>query len=98
MTTISVRLSKEDKRALDAIRKATGKSSSDVLREALREKRARSGGRRPARDTSFADAYEAVLRLTADDPVGPPTDDASNVSARVRAILEAKYQRSLKDQ
>lgn len=90
MRTISVRLSREDKRALDAIRKATGKSSSEVVREALREKRARSGGRKAARDTLFAEAYKAVLALTADEPAGPPTDNASTVSARVLETLEAK--------
>ena len=91
MTTISVRLSAEDKRALDAIRKATGKSASDVVREALHEKRKRVGGRKRERDTSFADAYRVPMAQLPDDPVEPVTDDASNVSARVRAIIEAKW-------
>lgn len=90
MGAISVRLSDEDMKALNALRKSTGKSASELVREALHEKRRRSGRREKRRDTAFADACEAYWSLTADEPPGPPTNDASNVASRVRAMLGSK--------
>ncbi len=95
MTTISVRLSAKDKHALDAIRKATGKSASDVVREALKLKMAALDSKERRRKKSAFEIWREIMAASENEPIGPPTDDASNVSARVREILEAKHRRSI---
>ncbi len=93
MATISVRLSEDDKRALDAIRKATGQTASEVLRRALKDKKAAMDRVKADKKKSAADIYREIMAESDDEPAGPPTDDASHVSERVRAILEAKHAR-----
>jgi Glu-tRNA(Gln) amidotransferase subunit E-like FAD-binding protein len=88
--TVSVRLSAEDKRNLDAIRKATGETASEAMREALKVRRAALAPRNRTKKTPY-EVYREILAASDDDPPGTPTDDSTNVSKRVREILEAKY-------
>lgn len=92
MTTISIRLTKDDERDLKAIQRATGCSLSEAVRRAIRTER-EALAREEGRGMTLGAHLAALLEARQDDPVGPPTDDARHVSKRVRAILKAKHQR-----
>lgn len=91
MKTISIRLGEDDERALKAVRKATGWTQSRAMRESLQAKSELIG--RAKAKTSAYELYREIMAQSEDEPVGPPTDDASHVSERVRAIIKAKHDR-----
>ena len=64
-TTLTVRLSKKEAKALDAICKLTGKSRSELVRESLRAVRLREALR--ASQAAFGPAARAAGWLTEDD-------------------------------
>ncbi|MDO8597262.1 MAG: ribbon-helix-helix protein, CopG family [Sulfuricaulis sp.] len=64
-TTLTVRLSKKEAKALDEICKQTGKSRSELVRESLRAVRLREALR--ASQAVFSPAARAAGWLTEDD-------------------------------
>ena len=93
MATVSIRLNEDDERDLKAIQKATGLSKSGAIRDAIKTRRALVAMAKAPKQKTFSDRYAELMEARADEPVGPPTDDASHVSERVRAILQAKHER-----
>ncbi len=92
MKTISVRLGEDDRRKLEAIQKATGRSASEAIRHAIKTESAGVEKAKP-KERSFYDRYCELMDARKGEPAGPTTDFANNSREHVRAIIQAKHDR-----
>jgi predicted transcriptional regulator len=81
---MSIRLALKTRRAVHRIARATGRSQSDVVREAIEDYVAK----RPAHDTAY-EAWKDVIGIAQ----GLPPDLSEHTGEKVRQSLQARRRR-----